>query len=88
MKTVECSWAQRLASYGAAVVAAAGNDYRQYVGSMLPAACPDAMVVTSIDSDNTPSDFSNVAFHASGEAVFRRIIGAPGSDIFQTYKDQ
>jgi subtilisin family serine protease len=53
----------------------------------MPSACPDALSVTSITSDDSPSYFSNVAHNDSPENIKAKTVTAPGSSIFSTFKD-
>jgi subtilisin family serine protease len=79
-----CEKIRRIAEYGCAVVAAAGNDQLD-VNYFVPAGCPDATVVTSITKFSKAStDFSNWAPSDAPAITKDRMIAAPGSDIYST----
>eukprot|EP00878_Enallax_costatus_P022633 GHUV01024027.1.p1 GENE.GHUV01024027.1~~GHUV01024027.1.p1 ORF type:complete len:221 (+),score=15.15 GHUV01024027.1:528-1190(+) len=80
----ECGYVSRIAAYGTAVVAAAGND-GAYLGGSIPGSCPEAMTVTSMTSSDTPSSFSNYAYSSTDPSKLNSIIAAPGSSIWSTY---
>lgn len=84
-KRIECNWIAQMQDYGTAVCAAAGNDGEDLVAN-LPAACDEALTVSSIDSADQPSYFSNWA-PMTNEAKRKSLITAPGSGIYSTYKD-
>lgn len=84
-KKVECDWIRKLQSYGTTVCAAAGNDGED-LKSNLPAACDEALTVTSLDSADSPSYFSNFAA-VSNDSKKKSLLAAPGSSIYSTYKD-
>lgn len=84
-KKVECDWIQKLQSYGTAVCAAAGNDGEDLKDN-LPADCVEALTVTSMDSADKPSYFSNFAA-MDYEDKKKSLLTAPGSNIYSTYKD-
>lgn len=51
----------------------------------MPAACPDAISVTSIASDDSPSYFSNLARVDSPDNIKSKTVTAPGSSIYSTF---
>lgn len=73
-----------ITALGTAVVSAAGND-GDALDYNLPAACMDAMTVTSLDVNDNPSYFSNYAKPNNAKTV--SMLAAPGSSIYSTYKD-
>lgn len=53
----------------------------------MPAACPDAISVTSITSDDSPSYFSNLARLDASETIKSKTVTAPGSSIYSTFNN-
>eukprot|EP00878_Enallax_costatus_P039921 GHUV01045860.1.p1 GENE.GHUV01045860.1~~GHUV01045860.1.p1 ORF type:complete len:220 (+),score=38.55 GHUV01045860.1:585-1244(+) len=84
-KKVECDWIRKLQLYGTAVCAAAGNDGEDLKDN-LPAYCTEALTVTSMDSADNPSYFSNFAA-MNNDGKKKSLLTAPGSNIYSTYKD-
>lgn len=84
---VECDWVKKLAAYGTTIVAAAGNDGGELLTGTMPAACPDALSVTSITSDDSPSYFSNLAQNDSADYIKTKTVAAPGSSIYSTFNN-
>jgi hypothetical protein len=65
----------------------AGNDGGELLTGTMPAACPDALSVTSIASDDSPSYFSNLAHNDSPENIKSKTVAAPGSSIYSTFNN-
>lgn len=63
----------------------AGNQEGMDVTYKLPGACPDAIAVTAMDSNDTPMDFSNYAFPNNPQWVYDTTMAAPGSQIWSTW---
>jgi thermitase len=82
-RATECGWIRKIAEYGCAVVAAAGNENAD-LDTSIPAACPNATVVTSITKSGGASSFSNWAPVSASAVTKDRMIAAPGSSIYST----
>lgn len=64
-----------------------GNDGGELLTGTMPAACPDAVSVTSITNSDEPSYFSNLARNDSPEPIRSKTVAAPGSSIFSTFNN-
>lgn len=64
-----------------------GNDGGELLTGTMPAACPDALSVTSIASDDSPSYFSNIARNDSPDNIKAKTVAAPGSSIYSTFNN-
>jgi hypothetical protein len=64
-----------------------GNDGGELLTGTMPAACPDALSVTSIASDDSPSYFSNIARNDSPDNIKSKTVAAPGSSIYSTFNN-